>query len=249
MNGFLRIAVCDDDALAIGVVSGTVSGLLEKKDMTAEISTFRNARELEHAMRQTAFDLIFMDINLPDANGIDFGTKLRDAGSKTQIIFVSGNENSVFDSFKCEPIGFVRKSRFLKDLVSCFELFLKRRDETDGAGAKTISVKCKKQVLLISVDNILYVEGALKLQRVFVSGNSEEYIISSSMKKLEEELAPYGFIRIHSGYLVNYRYIKLIDKNEVRLKDGRSLPISRGQMKALRERFMELKSKNGIISI
>ncbi len=237
----LKIAICDDDALSIGVVSGAVNGLIEKKNVAADVSTFRSAHELEQAMLHTAFDLIFMDINLPDANGIDFGAKLRAAGSKTHIIFVSGNENSVFDSFKCEPIGFVRKSRFLKDLVSCFELFMKKREDERGSNAKTVSVKCKKRILLISVDDIVYIEGALKQQRIFVVGSDEEYVMSSSMKKLEEELAPHGFIRIHSGYLVNYRFIKIINKTEVKLKDGRCLPVSRGQMKALRERFLELK--------
>lgn len=244
----LKIAICDDDAVAIGIISGALGGMLEKKAISAEICTFRAAKELEYAMRSTAFDLILLDIDLPDANGIDLGTKLRESGNKTHIIFVSGHENSVFEAFKCEPIGFVRKSRFLQDLTVYLDIFLKKREES-GENAKTLSVKCKKQTLILSVENIVYIEGALKNQRIVVAGSAEEYLLTSSMKKLEEELSPYGFIRFHSGYLVNYRYIKLIKNHEVLLKTGKLLPVSRGQMHSSRERFFELMRKNGVLSI
>ncbi len=244
----LKIAICDDDAVALGIVSGALGGLLEKREIQADITTYRNAAELEVAMRAAAFDLILLDIDLPDVNGIDFFAKSRKEGNRTQIMFVSGHENSVFDAFKCEPAGFVRKSHFLKDLTVYIDLFLKKYKE-NRTSVKTLSVKSKKQILLISVEDITYIESFLKNQHIFAVNGSEEYQITSSMKKLEEELAPYGFIRIHNGYLVNYRYIKLFTNCDVQLTNGKSLLVSRGRMHSARERFMELMSENGVLPI
>ena len=69
------------------------------------------------------------------------------------------------------------------------------------------------------------------------------------MKQAEEDLAPLGFIRIHSGYLVNYRYIKLIDIRDVVLTDGRRLPVSRSRVKEAREKFFAFMRESGSLKL
>lgn len=240
----LNICVCDDDGVAVGMITGALSGILEKKGVRADISAYRDVRALEEDMRLKAFDLILLDIDMPGTDGIEFARRLREERNAAEILFVSGCENRVFESFRVEPLGFVRKNRFLKDLMVYVDAFLKKHGRKE---VRTITVTHNKSILRLSVDEIVYIEGALKKQRIFTS--DAEYVLSSSMKQAEEDLAPLGFIRIHSGYLVNYRYIKLIDIRDVVLTDGRRLPVSRSRVKEAREKFFAFMRESGSLKL
>ena len=61
----LNICVCDDDGVAVGMITGALSGILEKKGVRADISAYRDVRALEEDMRVKAFDLILLDIDMP----------------------------------------------------------------------------------------------------------------------------------------------------------------------------------------
>ena len=240
----LNIGICDDDEIAVGMIQGGIEGIFEKHGISASIGSYRSVRELKYAMQSSVFDLILLDIDLPDMNGIDFGLQLRKGRDQTEIIFVSGCENRVFDSFQVEPVGFVRKSNFLKDLTTYVELFLEKRRNCLKVH-DTLSVMHNRQMLLLSVESIIYIEGALKKQRIFVEGSKEEYTMSSSMKIAEKQLLPIGFLRIHSGFLVNYRYILKFEQSKVILKDGKELPVSRNKLHSSREAFFDLVRKDG----
>lgn len=232
----MDICVCDDDEIAVGMIAGAVEGSLKKRGVFANITTCRNADMLREATRTKVFDLILLDIDLSGDDGIGIAARLRESRDSTDIIFVSGCENRVFESLKVEPIGFVRKNSFMKDLGTYMDVFLRRYAARDGM---TVTVTHNKSILRLAVDDIIYIEGALKKQRISVKGGGE-YTLSSSMKQAERDLGPFGFIRIHSGFLVNYRYIKLIGERDVVLNDGRRLPVSRNRVKEVRERYFDL---------
>lgn len=97
----------------------------------------------------------------------------------------------------------------------------------------------------IDMQTILYVEGALKKQYIYTSDGCR--VVRSTMKRLEEELEKNGFIRIHSGYIVNYSAIKVLNGNTVVLKNNKELPISRNRLNYVREKFFEYIGKSGVI--
>ena len=79
---------------------------------------------------------------------------------------------------------------------------------------------------------------------VHVDGQEKSIVLTRTMGELENELSGEGFIRIHKGYLVNYRYIQVIDAGDVRLTTGELLPISRRKEHEVRDRFLELVQNN-----
>lgn len=243
----MNIAILDDDAVSIGMLSGIVGSLFEQEGIKANILKFSTIREIEYAMNTVVFDLILLDINLSNTSGIDFAKKLRDRKDKTDILFVSGCENKVFDTFSVEPVGFVRKNHCLKDITAYLNKWIQKY-ELSQKEQNLISIKFNNQILSVSLNEVVYIEGMLKKQVVHVNEKKEEYLIESSMKDLEKKLEAFGFIRIHNGYLVNYRYIRLINNDEVILKDGTKLFVSRRRLQEVREIFMKLMTKNSIFS-
>ncbi|MGL5173184.1 MAG: LytR/AlgR family response regulator transcription factor, partial [Olsenella sp.] len=96
----------------------------------------------------------------------------------------------------------------------------------------------------VQIVSITYIEGMRKQQVVHVDGQEKSIVLTRTMGELEDELSGEGFIRIHKGYLVNYRYIQVIDAGDVRLTTGELLPISRRKEHEVRDRFLELVQNN-----
>ena len=92
----IRIAVCDDDVLAVGAIRGAVEKVLNEQGLAVEISEYYAVKTLRSALQQQSFDLLLLDIDMPGISGIEFGRMLRREKNDTDIIFVSNCENRVF---------------------------------------------------------------------------------------------------------------------------------------------------------
>lgn len=237
----IKVWICDDDKFAVGAVEGAVVSAFEKYGVRAETKLFTNGVELMDAFRQERCDLCLLDIDMPEQDGINCAVQLRKEKVDTEIIFVSNCENRVFDSFKVEPIAFVRKSRFFSDMTSAIKMYMGRKNKRK----RSLAVKSGGEIVNVLIDDIEYIEGALAKQHIHMKGQTEYYVISSSMKALEEALEEYGFMRIHNGFLINLLFVSAIRNNEVELKSGITLPMARGRAQETREKFLVVMHKSG----
>ena len=123
----LRLAICDDESVVLSVVSGAIASAFKKKGIQVEVMTFRRVKDLEERMKEVEFQLLFLDIDMPEMDGITFAKRVRASNSRTDIIFVSSREDKVFDALRTNPGGFIRKGRFLEDAPEVIETWLKNR--------------------------------------------------------------------------------------------------------------------------
>ena len=114
-----------------------------------------------------------------------------------------------------------------------------------GERAKELILQDREQVTRIPLDKLLYIEGSGKNQLAHITGREQPMELHRSMQELEGELAPQGFLRIHKGYLLNYRFIRRIGDNEVTLTNEERLPISRRKYQEIRDAYMELMQNDG----
>lgn len=240
----LRIAVCDDEAFALEIIREAIGKVLQQKKIQGEIKTFRNVRDLQKKMQETSFDLLLLDIDMPVIDGIEFGKKIRQQKEKADIIYVSSREDRVFDSLRVNPYGFIRKNHFLEDIPQVLGTYLEQRQEKAD---KKIVLQLKDRTETVSIDAIYYVEGARKYQQIYVAGKTIPIEVRKQMQELEEEFKEFGFIRIHKGYLVNYKHIQIFKENEVILDDWTSLPMSRRKAAEVKDYYMELMKNEGSI--
>lgn len=234
-----RVAVCDDNEATVEIIDEIIKKLFSKYGIMVQIDSFGSAEALWQKLKITRFDLLFLDIVLPREDGIALGEQLRKTkhGRTTDIIYVSGCEQRVFDALKVRPFGFVRKSNFLGDITDVIRNYLETFAVKDEP---TITVEDKSGVRTVKCSDAVYFEGSGKVQMLHVSGEDEPVQIHRTLGKIEEELSQLGFIRIHKGILVNFRYISRILANDVELIGGELLPMSRRKSAEIKSRYLAL---------
>ena len=233
----MRLAICDDESVVLSVVSGAIASAFKKKGIQVEVMTFRRMKEVE-------FQLLFLDIDMPEMDGITFAKKVRASNSRTDIIFVSSREDKVFDALRTNPGGFIRKGRFLEDAPEVIETWLKNRPKEE---APRLLVQGVRETSSYALDTILYIEGEGKIQNLYIMNQKEPAQLRRSMQELEEVLTPQGFLRIHKGYLVNYKYIRRLEDTEAVLTNGERIPLSRRRVQEIRKRYLELMRGRGTV--
>lgn len=237
----MRVAVCDDDTTALNIISNSLEGIFSQRGVEVNLEPYSSALELAEVMQRRKFDLLLLDIDMPGLDGISFAKTLREQGNQVDVMYISSREDKVFESLRIHPIGFIRKSRFLEEMPEIVGAYL----DTRAARNEVSSIVLKKAGLVrpLRADAIAYIEGKRKDQSIHLV-ESSTITIRSTMQALEDELVGAGFIRIHQGYLVNYRQIELIEDQEVLLSSGERLPISRRKAAAVRAKYLEYVQKN-----
>lgn len=245
MSTHLNVAACDDDKTARSIIASTIKEVLRSYDVDSDVSIYSSADILAADMPGKRFDLLLLDIDMPGTDGITFARQLRETDASVDIIYISGREDLVFKSLSTSPEGFIRKGRFLEDMSEVIGNYLRQREKRLKAGNPVIVLQTRSGMKRVDIAAISYVEGAHKQQLIYLSGEKEPYSVNRSLQDIEEELQPYGFIRIHKGYLVNYRYIRRLESAEALLKDGTKIPLSRRKLNDVKEQYLELMQSEG----
>ena len=234
----IRIALCDDDPKALSVIAGAVRSVFADRGYTTEITRFTRGRQLLAHAEETACDIVMLDIEMPGEDGVSIGKRLREICPGTSLIFVSGREDRVFDSLATQPLGFVRKNHFLTDLSTVADLY--EKSSPDWNKNERVNFFTRMGVVTLAVSAIRYIEGSRNYQMIYESDKPEPTEIKMTMEKLDSMLSPYGFIRIHKGFLVNYRYIQRIERSRLLLTDGTELAVASKREKEVKSQYLSL---------
>ncbi len=237
----LRIALCDDDEHALPIIAGAVESIFLSHGVQTEIVRFLSGESLLRSLEETHYNLLLLDIEMPGMDGIALGRKIRARKNDTKIIYVSEAESRVFESFLVQPLGFVRKSNFLNDISAVVELY-RKTVEQEKAG-DYLDFTTRSGILTLKSRHIRYIECNRNYQLLYAEGKNEPIEIKMTMDKLEQIAQPYGFIRIHKGYLVNYQHIQHLSSTVASLRDGTELPIGRSKAPEVKMKYLSLIGK------
>ncbi len=181
------------------------------------------------------YDMVFLDIEMPDIDGITVCRRVREVAPGTLVVFISNKKELVFQTFEVQPFRFIRKSQFdllvsaLTDSV-CAELAKRNPSILKIVEARS------GDLYSFDINTIRYIEAQGKICRI-VTGSTDT-IVRCRLMDLEKELAGHHFLKPHRSYLVNCRYIFYIGKNEIMLTDRGTVPVSRGKQEAVKQQFM-----------
>ena len=242
MTKSLSVLLCDDDPPFRQSLRESLVSCFHALEAVIEVYECGGARELQEMMSRQSFDLIFLDIDMPHTDGIRLGQQLRDSGCRSDIIYVSNLDERVYEIFSVHPWSFIRKSRCEQELPSVIGEYVQHLRRRTGL------MLCSSEGRLLSLEpeEIVYIEAAGKLQKLIFPPGKKTAEIRSSMNALERMTGPFGFIRIHKGFLVNYHFIRRITSRTVILDSGLSLPIGRDRLKSARERYLSLMKWKGL---
>lgn len=224
----MNIHICDDEEIFLE----DIKKIVYECCVGSNIRTFSDGKSLLDSLCEENADVLLLDIDMPEMNGMEVAKRISLMEKKPILIFVTSHNELVYESFKFHPYGFVRKEhasvelpKMLEDCVA--ELKLKTKHfcfKTDGKNIR----------LLIS--EIMYFESEANYVKVFTKDC--EYRFRSTMTAVENSLNTYGFIRIHKGFLVNQEAVMLIGSDEARLVNGQVLPMGKTYVDSAKRELM-----------
>ena len=238
----LKIALLDDDKTALLISKGAIESFFQEKNIAISLDAFSSPVNFLAMAKEENYRLVFLDIDMPELNGLEVGKQLKEFNPQTDIIYLSQREDLVFDTLVLHPFGFIRKSKIIQDFASVLELFVNTALNTNLENKK-ITFTTKTETVSADIDTIMYIEGNRNYQTFYLKDGSS-FNARVLMGDLESKLNEHGFIRIHKGYLVNYLFIRQIGTNEVSLTNNKTLPMSNKRKDEIMEKYLSITRKN-----
>jgi len=225
MRLILDCWIVDDEPLALGLLESYV----ENTPFLKLTGRFSSAKAALQEMMERQPDLIFLDIQMPHVNGMEFA---RVIGDHTKIIFTTAFKEYALEGYRVnaldylmKPVSYVNFLTAAKKVLAWFEAVkAKESMPQQQENREGIFVKSDYKTVRVLFDDILYVEGLKNYVKIYTIKQSASIITLMSMKELEDALPKNRFIRVHRSFIVAKYKIESINKNRLTVA-GREIPI------------------------
>ena len=223
----LKIAICDDDAAQRAYVTDILTVWAKKNRHLIELKEYPGAKPfLFDYAEEKDFDILILDIEMPEINGIEIAKTVRKENTAVQIIFVTGFYEYFSDGFDVSALHYLIKP------VDGGKLYpvLDKAVANLSYRQRSMLLSTAEGDIKIPLTEILYLES----ENVYVNVHAEQQVYKSriSMAKLSEQLDD-TFFKVHRSYIAGLKHIKKIARNEITMINGEVIPLSRGTYDAV----------------
>jgi DNA-binding LytR/AlgR family response regulator len=233
----LKCAIIDDEPLARECISNYVKEI----DFLELVGIGSNPIELTQLLKQHRIDLIFLDIQTPTINGIDF---LKITPNLPMVIITTAYPSYALDGFQLDVLDYLVKpitfNRFFKAVTKAkdyYELIIKSKTpKLTKSSINYFFIKCDHRYEKILFDDLLYIEAMQNYVTLFT--RSGKYITLLPLKNVEQNLDAAHFVRVHKSYIVSTSKIEAIEDNNIIIQSFR-IPISRSYYDEVVEKVMK----------
>lgn len=225
----MKCIIVDDEPM----LRQHIAEMTEQIDFLDLVETFPSALAATSRLQQGDIDLIFLDINMPYLNGIDFLDSLE---NPPLCIFITAYSEYALEGFRLQAVDYLLKpiifQRFYQASTKAYQLFLQRNKplQESSPNDNKLFVRQGDAFVKISWTDILYAESMQNYTKLHFKERT--ITIHQTMLALEEALPGNHFFRIHKSYLVNVNHIDIITGGRVYIQD-QELPISRTKREEL----------------
>jgi len=237
----IKCLAIDDEPLALK----QISSYIEKTPFLEAVALCRSAFDAIVFLENSEVDLMFVDINMPDLNGLDFVKSLT---QKPQIIFTTAYSEYAIDGFQVDALDYLLKpisyAVFLKSANKAktwFELNSKQPESVQTT-QDSLFVKSEYKMVRIFLSEIKYIESANEYIQIHLV-NDEPVTTLIRLKAMEEQLPKDKFMRVHRSFIVNLDRIKVIERNRIVFDHNVYIPVG----EQYKEKFQEFVDKTFLI--
>jgi len=227
--------IIDDEPLAINVIKNHIKEI----DNLNVIDTFNSAIDALSFMKSNTVDLLFLDINMPLLDGLDF---IKSLDKKPMIIITTAYSEYAIKTYELEVLDYLMKPisfpRFLKAVNRAFKELNSNLTSNIGIAKRAhIFIKVdKKKMQKIYLDEILIIESLRDYLKITTISN--KYIIHSTLSSFTEKLPSNNFIRIHRSFTIAIDKIEAVQGNSVEI-DGVKYVIGRSYIEHVKNRILQ----------
>lgn len=216
----LELAICDDEKIYQNDLKKILGTSLDLSGMDYCITEFSSGEELIRKHSRTNFQIIFLDIEMGTLNGMETAKKLRSMNRQTVIIFVTSHTDFVFQGYEVRALDYILKPYEPSKILSVLQTAL---NELELSAEKYYVIEQRSGSIRVPLSRIKYIFSEKRLLHMVTEDGP--YTFYGKLSDIEDALGE-PFIRIHSRYLVNLKFVDKINGNKV-LAGGETLPISR----------------------
>jgi DNA-binding LytR/AlgR family response regulator len=218
----LNCIAVDDEPLALGLVSK----FIEQTPFLRLKAKFHSAAEALKAIHDQKIDVVFLDIQMPDLNGIELARLLDNVPSRPRVIFTTAYNHFAIEGFRVDALDYLLKPfsyeeflRAAQKALNYAELLSRQPAAAEAVHAEPendyIFLKVEYQLVRVALSDILYIESLKDYVKVWLEGKDKALLSLTSLKALEEKLPPGKFMRIHRSFIISLDKITSINKTAV----------------------------------
>ncbi|MDD5829579.1 MAG: LytTR family DNA-binding domain-containing protein [Lachnospira sp.] len=241
----MNVILCDDDNDFIREEKACIVGVMNRlwPDIVVEVDQCNTGDELIQKCSKNKYDIIFLDIEIKEENGFEIARILYDMGIERKVVFVSSHDNLVYNSFVCHPVGFVRKAYLEDEVESIIDIVMQDMLKD----TRLIEIKGAKVTQVVSLDETVKVE-SYRHNLIFTMF-TKSIEVRGTIGNYEKQLSENGFVNADRGCMVNLRYVKALNKDNLELQNGLMVHVTRKRLKEVREQLTEYRGRNRWLGI
>lgn len=232
----IKCIAIDDEPFALQQIGNYI-----KKTPTLElVALCKNAFDAFEFINSAQVSLIFVDISMPDLNGLDF---VRSLTEKPYVVFTTAYSEYAVEGFRVDAVDYLLKpigyNDFLKAVNKVKNLIglQSSHPETIKTTGEHLFVKADYKLMRINLDDIKYIESMHEYVRIHLT-DEKPVMTLVSLKSIEEQLPQNKFMRVHRSYIVNLEKVKLVERFRIIFENNVYIPVS-DQYKEKFQKFID----------
>lgn len=224
----MKIAVCDDSRSD----RGALKALLNTCGQHFEIKEYGSGAELCEDMGYVReCGIVFLDINMEGADGLETARRIKAECPKVHIVLVTAYINYALEGYKVKASRFLLKDDLEQTLSECVNDILREIRQEE----QTAEFGFVEGNVCLRVGDIIYIETNRHKNVFYTTGQT--YSIYKKMDELEKELAGMGFVRIHQSFLINMQYIEKISSYVMVLTTGKEISVPKARYPEVKRQY------------
>ena len=214
----LKCIIIDDEPIARKVLKE----FIEDIDFLELIGQAENPLKAMSLLNENIVDLIFLDINMPKINGIDF---LKNSNTTASVIMTTAYAEHAVEAYGLDVLDYLVKPIGFDRFVKACNKALKFQESKQKVSVQTqknddyFFVKCDNQIEKIFYNDLLYAEAMLNYVMLYTT--SKKRMVYITIKSLEEQLPQDIFIKVHKSFIVNILKVKSIEGNMINIGEAK----------------------------
>lgn len=232
------IAICDDEEYFRIREKQLILNYMANKTYRCKIDMFNSGKEILNLKKAVSqYDIIFLDVNMEEIDGIETAKEIRKMTNDVYIVFVTAFINYALEGYKVDAVRYLLKDDecLEKAINECLDTILQKMDYEEHKMVFEFQ-EGKKGIYL---EDIIYIESNLHKLIFHMAGkDAVKYTMYAKLDDISESLQGTGFCRIHKSYLVNFKYVESVERYKAELLDGQSLSISKARYLETKNEFV-----------
>ena len=231
----MRIAICEDNEEHAEILRAMILRWAEKKGIKADICRYVSAEQYMVGMeKDTHYDLIFLDIEMKNMNGLHLAKYIRKTDKAVPIVFTTGYKDYALKGYDVTALRYLIKPLKEQEVAAALE---KARYMVKENGKDAVIVPTAEAVVRVYRNDIYYVEA--DNHYIIVHTKTGDMRYKEKLGNVEGQYAEPHFCKCHRSYIVNLHHVGKLTKDKVEIDNGDTLPVSKARWAALNECYIK----------